>query len=60
MTTLKLDKVERMLMDKVCKMMRPLKEMIDLTSPNTVWVEPKWVEDNRVVEKTDQGEILLL
>ena len=43
MTTLKVDKVERMLMDKVCKMMRPLKEMIDVTSPNTVWVDPKWV-----------------
>ena len=53
MTTLKVDKVERMLMDKVCKMMRPLKEMIDVTSPNTVWVEPMWVEENPVVEQAD-------
>ena len=52
-----MDKVERLLRDKV---IRHLQEMIDVTSPNTVWVDPKWVEDNPVVEEADQGKILLL
>ena len=40
-----------MLMDKV---MRPLQEIINVTSPRTVWVE-----DNPMVEEADKGKTLV-
>jgi hypothetical protein len=45
---------------KMIKVMEPRQEMINVTNPNTVWKEPKEMEDNPVLEEAGQGKTFLL
>ena len=54
------ERLQRDMEIKVVKVMEPRLDMIDVTNPNTVWKEPKEMEDNPVLEEAGQGKTFQL